>query len=477
MSKTVKTERNIIADAFFECVSEFSRSTNARDLKSSLLYAGDGKTRDGMVSVADYGTYLIEYSYTVSSRYMRAPSVFNIRVIFDTAEKVVKYPLYDLMYMLEPGNFKCYRFSYIDTPETMKKCFLSIRDDLERFLPRIERIARETRAREDVQNKFFERLSTFSGREVRPHPLSEDMFDREAFKDQLDMFLLWSDARFDTAAYADFLSGKYRSSIKKYGKFKNKSMYEMRLISFMESLPSAQTYPAVAEGCNTIGYFSGAKSSLVELLQFFVGWFVMMVPCIALSLGLYYLFAFAVAHGAQFATQYSFSSATSAILPGMFCAIAFAPYAGTLGLYLLPKKSRSRAKKFDATKKLRRTGCFRFFSHATVAVALAVILAFAGSGVVFLDAGMRVRNNGFEFSGQYVAYSDVEYASTYEGYYDVYGSWVESPSLILVLKNGDMVDLHYSVSESRIESKVLPIIIEKDIELRHIRDLGIITKE
>lgn len=465
-------KRDAIADAFFNSVSAFSEAAGAIGFRSELLY-DKNKAPDGMVCVADHRDFKLEYTYTVSAAYLRAPSVFNIRVIFDYVAEPVKYPLYDIMYLLDPGNFKCYRFSYIESPETFVKCFDSIKDDLSTFIPRLSKIAADSKAREDIEEKFFERIKTFLHRDLRVHPLSGEEAEDRA--EQIETFLLWSDARFDTVAYADYLSGRYTASIKKYRRFKNKSLYEMRLLSYMEGLEDGKPSGAVAPECNTVGEAASAGAGGVEYLQFVIGWLILIIPSCLAALGVYYLFSLAFAAGGLYATQYSLNSALFSIVTGLLCSVTFSPYVGSLGLFFLKKKKREIAKKFNGAAKLKKSGCFSIFTKLILALAIVITFAYAGSGIVFNESGMRVRDHGFQFEGRYIAYSDVEYAATYEGVYDIYGEWVEGGSLAISLTNGSYIDLGYSVTEKQIEEKIIPILEAAGIEIRHIRDGGYIT--
>lgn len=471
MSKKT-AQRNIIADSFFECVSAFTRRTGAADLDSKAEYVS-GKREKGLMRMtcrADYGKFIIVFSYTaVASAPGGVPSVLDISVILEPHNPWYVYSLYELMYLLEPDNFRCFRFSNIETPDRMKKCFSSIEGDLERYLPRFAAIASESGALENARAKLIDGVRNYCG-----YNAFEQLGDKHSDAEYaIERYYNVYHIRFDSEYYAAFLRGDYNKALKLYGKAKNKTFYEVRLISFMQSLAATNMrYSPVEEGCDplneglkTVNLRSGFALLLGTALALWI-------PMSLLCIGVYYLAALLIYNGALYSEAYEFTSAlmtcSVALLPALVCSF----YMYRAGIYLMPKKKREKYAAFDRLNSRRSNGCVGFVNIAAAGLALYYIFTFANVSTAYYDGYFRYCTSPNSSGAQSVPYSDIDCVVHSQGEYDVYGKWVEYEAYYIMLNNRDSYAVSASVGVDKFEEKVLPLLESRGIKVVEVKDAG-----
>ena len=464
--------RNLIADAFFECVSAFSERTGAESFDSFAERGGrDGKgALQKMVCTAGYEKFDIEYTYSVRSLLASSiVSIFDVRVIFNRRKPEIKYSLYDIMYLMDPDNFKCYHFSYIETPERMRDIFRSIEPDLETFIPRLGVIASQRSALKDIDDKFRDGVNSFFGRDVFSDG-EENQSAHDLYLSALEHYYSLSDSFYESKAYALFLSGDYKKAHAAMSRYHKKTYYQVRLSSFVSD--RTEEYRAAEDGCNTVG--EAMALGRYQNLRVLLGTLILFVPCLLVHIGLHFVYAKLLFWGALWSTAYTFIAALSS-------APFVLPFAAVLSLIfdrftikLLSKKKRTYLKNLEKiAPPFSKSGCAKFFVFIMLSVLIITTLLNVNSFTAFYDDGFRYKESVFDIAGTYYPYSDVKALVKVQGRYDGYGNYEKFDSYVIITKDGKPIDFLYEVSNEQIEKHLVPILLEKGVTVTEIHDIDL----
>ncbi len=460
-------KRNLIADAFFNGISAFSEQSGANGFDSRAEYGGfTGKgdlTR--MICTAKYADYDIEYVYTASGG-LNFNSVFSFRIIFDRSMPFVKYSPYDLMYKIDENDFTCYTYGYIESPEKMTKIINALTPRLYALLDKLSALCRRKADMSDIFDKFSDSVNAYYGKDVFRISSDTPDEDYEQFERYLESYCYVDDAFYVSRPYAQFLNGDYNAAYNGMRRMKNKSYYQIRLMSFMASLNGK--YEAAPEGCASTA--DAIYSGRAQITRLVVSALLMVIPCFAALVGIHYISSLIIYHGAIWSDAWFLLGClgylTSAFLP----AVAAAPYTKGITLMFYGKERRRYLSELDnITFSKRQNGCvFIVICLVSAMIVFNVILA-SNSYAAFYDDGVRVPSETWFNSDSY-SYDDVEKLVLAEGQYSVYGKYVPSEQYILVLKNGRKYQLSYEVTNDVIKEKIIPIITSKGIPVTTVRD-------
>ena len=463
-------KRNLIADAFFECVSSFSERTGAYTFDSRAERGGVGGKGDltKMVCLAEYEKFDLEYTY--SARSMLVPgtvSIFDIRVIFDRQRPEIKYSLYDIMYMMDPENFRCYHFAFIETPERMRAVFASIERDLEIFVSRLDIIASQKPALLDLEEKFKDGVNSFFGYDIFTSE-DEEAPGHDLYLSALEHYYSLSDSFYEAKPYAQFLSGQYKKAYAGMSKYRKKTYYQVRLTSFV-SVPPEKKYDAVAEGCDTVG--EAVKTTGHQNLRVILGALILFIPLLGLHVGAHFLYAKILFSRAVWSTAYTLSAAFGTAPFVLPFAVALSYIFSRFTIKLFSKKKRAYLNNLEnISPPFSRSGCARFIIFILLTALIILSLLNVNSYTAFYEDGFRFKVSVTDISGSYYSYSDIREFVKLKGEYDDNGNYNEYVSYVIVMKNGTQIYLQYEVPREAVEEKIVPILESKGVPMIEVHD-------
>ncbi len=465
------SKRNHIADAFFDCVSAFSENTGANTFDSRVERGGkDGKGElEKMVCLAGYEKYDIEYTYFVRSPLVSSiVSIFDVRVIFDRRRPEIKYSLYDVMYIMDPDNFRCYHFSFIETPERMKKIFASIESDLRVFLARLAIIASQKTALDDLEDKFKDGVNSFFGYDIFT---SEDDSapGHDLYISALEHYYALSDSFYESKAYALFLAGKYKKAYAGMCKYRKKTYYQVRLSSFISV--DREKYDAVAEGCNSV--YDAAEINKYQNLRIILGALILFIPLLFLHVGAHFLYAKLIFSGALWSTAFTLPAAFGSA-PFVFpFSVALSYIFNRFTIKLVSKKKRAYLKNLESVAApFSRSGCARVLIFILLTFLILTSLLNVNSFTAFFEDGFRYKTSLTDISGVYYSYSDISELVLVKGRYDQFGKYEEFPSYVIIMKSGVAIDLIYEVTDEDAEKRLVLLLRDKGVPFTEVHDLS-----
>ena len=457
-------KRNLIADAFFEGISAFSEKSGARGFDSRAEYSGVRKKGEltRMICVASYADYDIEYVYTAMGG-VSFCSVFSFRIIFDRSMPYVKYSLYDVMYKLDENNFRCYTFSYIESPEKMRQIISALEPELTGLLPKLSALSQRRADMSDIFDKFSDGVNAYYGRDI--FRVSDQ--DDEDFEQVIESYYLVDDSFYVSKPYAQFLRGDYNSAYNGMRRIRNKSYYQVRLMSFMASLD--QRYEAVPTECDTTG--EAVYSNKTQILRTVITMLLLILPCAAALAGIHFLSAALVYRGALWSDAWFIINALRYVSSSVIPAFVFSWYCRGVTLIFFKRQRREYLSELDRIGiNKRRTGCLSVAAGAITALIVAAVVLTSNSYAAFYNDRLRLPSDNSIISSDNYAYSDVEKLIHAEGAYNVYGMYVPGEQYIIALKNGKKYILSYEVTSSVVKDKIIPIFEEKGVPVVTVHD-------
>ena len=454
-------KRNLIADAFFNGISAFSEQSGATGFDSRAEYSGIFKKEElsKMICTARYADYDIEYVYTATGG-LGFYSVFNFRIIFDRSFPYIKYSPYDLMYKIDENDFTSYTFAYIETPERMTQIIEAIKPKLYDLLGKLDRLCHSKADMSDIFDKFSDSVNACNGKDVFRITNDPEDEDYDEFEQIMYSYYLVDDAFYVSKPYAQFLRGDYNAAYNGMRRVKNKTYYQIRLMSFIASLENK--YEAVPEGCDSTA--DAVYSFGAEIASYFISALLLLLPCAAVMIGLHYLCAAIIYHGALWADAWSFISIVGYYSSAALPAFAFSYYAKRISYVFFGKKRRTYLTALHNISRGRRyVGCSFVITCAVTLLILFSILTYVSSYAAFYNDGVRLPSESGFFVSENYSYSDVEKMVKAEGSYNIYGKYVLNEEYILILKNGGKYYLSYEVTNDTVKDKILPILTGKGV--------------
>ena len=456
-------KRNLIADAFFEGISAFSEQSGATGFDSRAEYSGFLKKNElsKMICTARYADYDIEYVYTASGG-INFFSVFSFRIIFDRSLPYIKYSPYDLMYKMDEDDFSCYTYGYIETPERMRQLIAALTPKLYGLLCKLDKLSRSKADMSDIFDKFSDNVNAYYGKDIFRAADADDE-DLESF---METYYATDDAFYISKPYAQFLRGDYNAAYNGMRRVRNKSFYQIRLMSFISSLD--KKYDAAPGGCETTAdaiYSSGA-----QIASLFISALLLLLPSAALLIGLHYLSSIIIYNGAIWCSAWSFLSVIGYFTSAVFPAFAFSFFARKIAFLFFGKRRKYLTDLYNVTQSRRSTGCSFVITCGVMLMILFSLLTYVSSYAAFYNDGIRLPSENSVFGGDNYSYSDVEKLVLAEGSYDLYGRYVKNEQYIIIMKNGGKYYLSYEASANTIKEKIIPIFEEKGIPITAARD-------
>lgn len=371
------------------------------------------------------------------------------------------YHLPELMEYLEPDNFKCYYFSYIESAERMEACFSVLASFLKENFAKINELAQNdelyVKAKE---GKIQEMTSLFTG--DSPDPDMEE-FAINGYENYVLLIRYTGEG-----AYRQCLCGQYEKALKTYEKMERKgalTRYEKRLVSFLRNLPLG--YEFMPEECNSIRIVKQLDAPSSEGLNIIITALVCeIVFGVFFALVILGINTVLSAESLYFVGMPWYEGFLLAGLPALFGGIAFRNY---IRKYR-QRDSYQKTKAYEVLmtpKWVEITARFLFFIAFVIMMFLNLVLPFAST--VFYPQYMAYRDGDtlLPLEKNSFNYKDIKTVYYSEGIYNDFGEFIDRPSYLLEFEDGTVWDSDCLCSIEEVERFVLPIIENyyKEIEI------------
>ena len=425
-------------------VSDFSQQTNALEVE----FTENKKLAEWTIK---YNIIKFQFVLTKKEKVLCPISTLFCRVYLGKNETFF-YHIPELMEYLEPENYKCYYFPYIESEERMDACFSVLATFLKKHYERINALAKSTEMSTKIKEaKLAEIIALFTEKEPEPEMLE---FALEGYETYV---LLPRNAA--DSAYREFVCGNYEKALKFYGQMAAKGTltnYEKRLYAFIKDLKTE--YVAIPVECDTIRKVKKWSSPSGEGSSIFLA-------AISLEIILGLLF------GAMVAVINAILSSGTLYYAGMpwYCAFIFAGIPALFGGVAVRNFIRKRVQKelyqeasqFDHLTNPKWVEILaRTIFSVTLVGTLFVCFCTSFMSTRFYEEHMTY-NDGEEFipvGTTTCYYSELKNVYYSEGVYNVYGDYIDRPSYLFEFEDGTVWDSDGCTSVEAVEEHILPLI-------------------
>lgn len=416
-----------------------------------------------MVGRIDYDYYSVDFVYTINLGASGAKSVLSVNVRLDRT-KVIAFSIYDLMYLLDENDFSCYLFPYIENIEKFTKCFLILRDLLEKHKSRLVEIAQDP----ILSKKAYDDLKASIGNALQidiDEILSKERGE-DIFKIHYGFYYANFIQRFSCSSYNHFLEGNYEKAINTYSYKVGRIAYEDRMLEYM--LKSTQPYPK--DNNNTLNDASriiGKYSSFLSLT------ICSLIMTLVFSLPLMLLYYLLLKVGYNNCIYTSASDLYNIIViasPSMLLGISSSNLILRSCSFYVPKKDRKQKREYDRIvntsgdiKKLKT------LFNIVFAIAAILLLLQSKLGIAFYEDGFTVKSTLFEINSEYYNYDEISTFYILEGYNDDNGKFTEYKDALIKTTRGEDIIFSYLGEFKEAESKIIPILEKNGVKIEKVK--------
>lgn len=457
-----------LVDTFANLVKEFTDSRKDTIFCDIIPIYIKGEQERGLKEVIGrvyFHQFILEFAYIITSGVIGPKSILECRIQFSKSDNLIKCSLYDIMHLLDDKDFKCYIFPYIESRDRMQLCFNTLRRALDAYLPGIKQIADDDSRKEQVISMIKSQINEF---------YNEDIFETESddyfqglVEFRVGSYHNWVRLRMCSNAYLNYLKGNYKKAVRQYKNYKNKTIYEQRLLDFIISLPEGTEYRAVDESQNTLRDGLREEKAMSVFLPVFVSWIVLTPILFAISLGFYYLLYFIKYNNSIYTTSCELYNAAFVFMPALLISIMLSYYTRKTAIKLIYRRKAEKLLQYDSIFNMKSEN--RFINKlAKLVVACSAIFIFltVNWNISFYNNGFYDNSKYFKLQGAFIPYDSIDSVWLIKGRYNGFNEWLDNPSYVLLLKTGRTLDLYDYVEHADAEKKIYPVFIDKKLNIK-----------
>ena len=463
MLKSVQDHRyrlNRIFTSFEENSERIAAKYSVKIEYSGWKYKGKKQIKDkisGNRAFLDFGSYSVVFSYHRYNMINQQSSLLKLDLALkpDQARMIIPFDL--VMDKLNPSDFTPFLYQNLYDDTLMTLAFDELDGLLSRYQKDIERLV-------DVQNELDGLMES----------VKVDMKAYYIKPERYDYYLDYKAFRFSISAYQNFLLGNYQKSIptfRKTNKFGNISAYEKRILDLMEVRNSIEGYRpkelVLSQFVENYRYFKPNGISIYHkqsALSIFVSWLVMFVMSSLFAYVMLSIFDYWVSSGTLFASSQSW---TYGLLVGVNLAY---PLSFSLWAWTHARLYRKDHERYLDLKALSFTENDNKLIRVILSLWALVFLIFLVLGgldqVTLREKTFTVDNFLYDFTLlKPYEYDQIDYVE-YRTRLMVDGKEKEDENYTIVMKDGKEFYLYGTVSIKTVETKILPILVEKNVTVK-----------
>jgi hypothetical protein len=401
--------------------------------------------------------------YIINGGPMGGKSGLECRFSFDQTPEELEYSFYDILNIIDPQNFKSYSFPYIFSEREMSEAFKYLCDGFDKYYERICGLSLDKVKRRQLLNNLLNDINEFYGQNI--FEARGKNAENASLTFKISWFCNVVYSRFCSDAYLNYLEGDYKMAIKKYSKVKHLTLYEKRLLEFMnENISSACR--AIDDELNSIKKAKSIRKSRREPLAILIGTVLLLPAFAALYIPLYYLFM----HFAYFDALFVAGPVPAVVALPCFLSAFSLSYVFRRNIYkTFFRKKAQNLLSFDSITNGKWVN--RFFLVLTdivVVISTLFIMFTVNCNLTFRENGFVDKSAILSMSGPLIKYDEVKAVYLVNARINDFGDRAEGQSYVIVLKDGTSYDLFNFTSAEETKEKILPILERKNIEIKNI---------
>ncbi len=410
--------------------------TNSPSIKATF----QGRRREQTGTIASFGFdgFNLDILYIERGRAAYAQQTIWLSFTLD-CDTTLPYSVYDILSFIEPDNFNCYTFTYVDSQELMKDCFGEINTLLERLVPELTAFLKDGITKNRLIDAQRKAINRYFGDSVIE---SSEMLGSAADNIINMMLRNFHEAQIECAVIGGqslFYEGKDEKALKKLKKSKYRTAYHDNLVAFMENGGTSDCVTPVARKASAhkgAARHSQGVSGIFRILGLAIA---VDVPVTAFLIAFFYVACLLMFRGSLFYT-------------GFYENLFLMPFFGSLfsvglSIQILNRKPKEKKNNKKTVHSPEASGILKgFYKYLTIAgecLALIGCISSIFSTTVFYEDGFRYSQADFPLSHEECKYNSVDTIALVEGYSEN-EKFYEQKHIAVVTKSGTVIDLYNS---------------------------------
>ncbi len=442
--------------------SSTSNLLKAQNLHIKKIVSGKKKEHTGVLATLSFDDFKIDISYYESGKSAYQQQTIWISLVLDS-DPTLPFSIYDILAVLDPENFNCYTYSYVDSFNLMDECFDEINTLLTAIVPRLSEYLKNGTDKNRLIISQRESINKYFGDNVLEHG---EMLGGAA-DNLIDMMLRnFHQAQIEAAVIGTqglFYAGKDEKALKKLKKAKYLTQYQANLLNHLQKGGTSQNISETVRNASAEkgalrhgGGVTGAIKTIALALA-------LSIPLSLALGGIFYVTCRILFRDALFVTGYL----ENILLMPPFCSIL----SFSLSLQIIKRKQEKPSKKKAIDIQSPKTPEFvnTLIKYVTIAgETLALIGCFTSvfSTTVFYKDKVGFSEEDFPLSHNYYDYSAIDYVAHINGF-EENGKFYDSPYMVMKTKSGVVIDLYNStcISANKV-IKDAEVLKEKGIKIK-----------
>jgi hypothetical protein len=432
--------------------------------EKKLLHPRKATQQNGICARIDFEGFKIMLSYIEQGRAAYVPQTIWVSVSIDACPGI-PFSLYDILAFIQPQNFNCYTYTYVDSLELMKSCIDDLSGILQETTTSLKELLKDGISKNKLIASQKDNINHYFGDNILE---SGEMLGGSADKIIAMMLENFYEAEIEAAVVGTqsyFYNGDTKKALKKLQKAKHRTLYQDNLLKHISNggQPQKKT-TAVKQASSKEGY-ARHGGSLKDCLKLMLLSILLEIPLTAV----FTLFYAIASHMLYKDSIFTFGFEESWWPIPFFCFML------ALAIASLITRKKERKKKTDgktvhAPRESEITkGFFKYFTIIAETLAIIGCLSSAFSIVPFYEDHFCYPEGDFPLSQHECRYEAIEYAAIVEGYY-ADKTFIEEEYIVLHTISGKTIDLYNSTWNSCDElRKNENFFKEKDIEIKHFK--------
>ncbi len=410
----------------------------------------------------DFGLYSIDFVYSpLPGNYVAVPSTLEARIRLDKTEPLYFFMPYDLLPYINPGDFVCRYFPYIESTERMALCYRTLAESLVPYLPSFAALAADpeltARAYRDLKNE----MNRIFGFDIFAPSGNGADYDETVIALRYARTVEWKSAVYSSADYNDFLLGNREKVLRMPSRYKLLPDYIRHIVFSSGTLPPEAIKTGNPEASSLSSMQAAVrKNSSLPLL---VVSCLLCLPLFLLFYGVLYGAAAAVVStGAVFFTGATLGGLSGVIPYVLVSAAVCSVSASRIVLRLFARRRYAAYRPY--LRLLRRVPphpIVKVTKKGVLVLSVLLVTLTACRGVFFQSDAILDRSGFFPFSGESYGYRDILSVTEYER---SSGSFY----YVMEFEGGGTLNLSRVMGPydcERVAEKLVPLLEENGIEI------------
>lgn len=449
---------HMINDIINTFETKFNKFADTTDAFTSRFI----RDNDSAVGTLCFNDFNVEFEYCLECGGMVEKSGLNIILDFSKRLDIpLRCMMYDIVGFIDKNNFSCWFYCFIENSDRMELCFEKLSRDFQKIFPAMRKFISSDSSMKKVEEVVRKNIKATVGIDIVSEWQTEftdddDINLDDAYNYLFNLYFGFEQCAFSSHEYRDFLEGDWKKALRCYEKKKNRLVYEDAIACYIKS--GVKPEPVLTEEYECLKDGLKESSGASGFWPFMGAWGMMIVPFLAVCIGIYYAIGCIVYSSAIYATSLEFYNVLYCLIPALICSMV-------AGYFMREKIYRKFFRKkfrkmmdydaiFNTEKSTKRV---RVLLYLIYIIALVLVFLCVNNGIAFSNNGIRDKSGFFTIVGTYHSYEDVtdilctksEAGKEYKIYYD----------------DGTTTDVSRYAATQQIEEKIIPILESGNVKI------------